>query len=236
MSGAMRAAAPVALVHSACIGDLLKSSFANCIASPAGAPAIWPFPFAVWYSVSAAAAISSGASVVEQRFSSSSSAGGSYPSTKERSITLSSASVCTNRIELSGSGIPGKSLRDLPPLVNRIRYLAKSKYRVEKLAHLRSRGPMGCFLDAVIPLLVVIKKPKSITCRFVCWMYNPINSSGFFLESASFHGEIVTFQPLALYTEEETEICAMRLHIRICTKHQDIIPSTLYGVRTGHTM
>ncbi|XP_073359260.1 uncharacterized protein [Aegilops tauschii subsp. strangulata] len=153
----MRAAAPVALVHSACIGDLLKSSFANYIASPAGAPAIWPFPFAVWYAVSAAAAISSGASVVEQRFSSSSSAGGSYPSTKERSIILSSASVCTNRIELSGSGIPGKSLRDLPPLVNRIRYLAKSKYRIEKLAHLRSRGPMGCFLDAVIPLLVVIK-------------------------------------------------------------------------------
>ncbi|XP_045090775.1 uncharacterized protein [Aegilops tauschii subsp. strangulata] len=228
MSGAMRAAAPVALVHSACIGDLLKSSFANCIASPAGAPAIWPFPFAVWYSVSAAAAISSGASVVEQRFSSSSSAGGSYPSTKERSITLSSASVCTNRCSISAK----RSLF----ICAEIRYLAKSKYRVEKLAHLRSRGPMGCFLDAVIPLLVVIKKPKSITCRFVCWMYNPINSSGFFLESASFHGEIVTFQPLALYTEEETEICAMRLHIRICTKHQDIIPSTLYGVRTGHTM
>ncbi|XP_044357242.1 uncharacterized protein [Triticum aestivum] len=228
MSGAMRAAAPVALVHSACIGDLLKSSFANCIASPAGAPAIWPFPFAVWYSVSAAAAISSGASVVEQRFSSSSSAGGSYPSTKERSITLSSASVCTSRCSISAK----RSLF----ICAEIRYLAKSKYRVEKLAHLRSRGPMGCFLDAVIPLLVVIKKPKSITCRFVCWMYNPINSSGFFLESASFHGEIVTFQPLALYTEEETEICAMRLHIRICTKHQDIIPSTLYGVRTGHTM
>ncbi|XP_044443179.1 uncharacterized protein [Triticum aestivum] len=94
----MRAAAPVALVHSACIGDLLKSSFANYIASPAGAPAIWPFPFAVWYAVSAAAAISSGASVVEQRFSSSSSAGGSYPSTKERSIILSSASVCTNSV------------------------------------------------------------------------------------------------------------------------------------------
>ncbi|XP_044357244.1 uncharacterized protein [Triticum aestivum] len=216
MSGAMRAAAPVALVHSACIGDLLKSSFANCIASPAGAPAIWPFPFAVWYSVSAAAAISSGASVVEQRFSSSSSAGGSYPSTKERSITLSSASVCTSRCSISAK----RSLF----ICAEIRYLAKSKYRVEKLAHLRSRGPMGCFLDAVIPLLVVIKKPKSITCRFVCWMYNPINS------------EIVTFQPLALYTEEETEICAMRLHIRICTKHQDIIPSTLYGVRTGHTM
>uniref|UniRef100_A0A8R7P775 Uncharacterized protein n=1 Tax=Triticum urartu TaxID=4572 RepID=A0A8R7P775_TRIUA len=27
----------------------------------------------------------------------------------------------------------------------------------KKLAHLRSRGPMGCFLDAVIPLFVVIK-------------------------------------------------------------------------------
>ncbi|KAM3226826.1 hypothetical protein ACQJBY_059048 [Aegilops geniculata] len=64
----MRAAAPVALVHSACIGNLLKSSFANCIASPAGAPAIWPFPFAVWYAVSAAAAISSGARAAERRF------------------------------------------------------------------------------------------------------------------------------------------------------------------------
>ncbi|KAM3386339.1 hypothetical protein ACQJBY_009755 [Aegilops geniculata] len=64
----MRAAAPVAVVHSPCIGNLLKSSFANCIASPAGAPAIWPFPFAVWSAVSAAAAISSGTSAVERRF------------------------------------------------------------------------------------------------------------------------------------------------------------------------
>ena len=68
LTGAMRAAAPVALVHSACIGDLLKSSFANYIASPAGAPAIWPFPFAVWYAVSAEAAISSGARVAERSF------------------------------------------------------------------------------------------------------------------------------------------------------------------------
>ncbi|XP_048556948.1 uncharacterized protein LOC125537674 isoform X2 [Triticum urartu] len=153
----MRAAAPVALVHGACIGDLLKSSFANCIASPAGAPAIWPFPFAVWYAVSAAAAISSGASVVEQRFSSSSSAGGSYPSTKERSIILSSASVCTNRIRLES-----------PPKTT------------------------------IIP-------PNSL-----CSASSFVNRS-----------EIVTFQPQALYTEEETEVCAMRLHIRICTKHQD---------------
>ncbi|KAM3313132.1 hypothetical protein ACQJBY_032683 [Aegilops geniculata] len=35
-----------------------------------------------------------------------------------------------------------------------------------------------------------------------------------------FLGEIVTFQPQALCTEEETEICAMRLHIQICTGHQ----------------
>uniref|UniRef100_A0A8R7NYJ0 Uncharacterized protein n=1 Tax=Triticum urartu TaxID=4572 RepID=A0A8R7NYJ0_TRIUA len=60
-------------------------------------------------------------------------------------------------------------------------------------------------------------------------MYNPINCSDFFIGSASFHGEIVTFQPQALYTEEETEICAMRLHIQICTEHQGFWP----GIRSS---
>ncbi|XP_037410578.1 uncharacterized protein LOC119273557 [Triticum dicoccoides] len=133
----MGAAAPVALVHSACICNLLKSSFANCIASPAGAPAIWPFPFAVWYAVSAAAAISSGARAVKRRFL--------IQQQRRRLLSI---------------------------------YQRKEHYLIQR-QHLYEQ---------------------------------------------------------ALYTEEETEICAMRLHIRICTKHQDIIPSTLYEVRTGHTM
>ncbi|XP_044948831.1 uncharacterized protein LOC123398424 [Hordeum vulgare subsp. vulgare] len=82
-----------------------------------------------------------------------------------------------------------------------------------------------CMLDVQPHQLFVFLHMICILSRSIC--LETLHMSNCELPHAT--GEIVTFQPQALYTEEETKICAMRPHIEICSGHQGFWP----GIRSN---